>query len=258
MRRFEQFLEGVAKFSSDSFDATVWEKFAEKLHYFQGNLDVSVDFPKLENLQALEGGAANRLYYLATAPEHYAIVASELGAGGMANQGSVPRFGGGSSSRNRLGMTCFCPGTQPRWFTPSSTKARSIALTITWAKRLRRTSCFSALPTPFFEPVWNRRYVDNVQITVGRDRGRGSSRRLLRHGGSGAGYVPKPFLQLLALVAMEPPARSTRMLCAMRRPKCSRASARWLWDTVRGQYVGYGDGRRSARFADAHLMPPSN
>ncbi len=85
--------DGVIKFSQDSFDPTVWAKFAEKVNYFQGNLDVAGDFPKLETyLQSIEKGPANRLYYLATAPEHYTIVASELGAAGMAKQGSDSEF----------------------------------------------------------------------------------------------------------------------------------------------------------------------
>src|SRR5450759_421585 len=47
--------EGVIKFSAESYDSTVWLKFAEMVHYFQGNLDVKEDFPKLESfLQLME------------------------------------------------------------------------------------------------------------------------------------------------------------------------------------------------------------
>ena len=83
--------EGVAKFSMESFDATVWGKFVPRLHYFQGDLDVKEEFPKLEKyLLELEGGPSNRLYYLATAPEHYAIVVGELGIACMAKPEDSP------------------------------------------------------------------------------------------------------------------------------------------------------------------------
>src|ERR1035437_8015310 len=90
--------EGTAQFSAETFDPATWEEFARLIFYFQGNLDVPGDFPKLEAfLQTLEHKPdsgmppgrqdADRLYYLATAPEHYATVVGALGAAGMASQG---------------------------------------------------------------------------------------------------------------------------------------------------------------------------
>ncbi len=77
--------EGVSTFSPETFDPTVWDEFAQKVHYFQGDLDKVEDFSKLDSyLTKMEGRMANRLYYLATAPEHYPVIVSELGAAGMA------------------------------------------------------------------------------------------------------------------------------------------------------------------------------
>src|SRR5512143_3824735 len=79
--------EGVTTFSKDTYEPAAWDKFSQYLHYFQGNLDVKEDFPKLDQyLQGLEKGTANRLYYLATAPEHYSIVVNVLEAAGMTAQ----------------------------------------------------------------------------------------------------------------------------------------------------------------------------
>ncbi|NJD58498.1 MAG: hypothetical protein FIA98_03750 [Anaerolineae bacterium] len=64
--------EGVKSFSPDSYDQVRWEEFSSKLVYFQGDLDVPGDFKRLEDFLAQrEAGPVNRLYYLATAPEHY-------------------------------------------------------------------------------------------------------------------------------------------------------------------------------------------
>src|SRR5512140_2839526 len=77
--------EGVATFSPETFDPAIWDEFARQIHYCQADLDKAEDFPKLDSyLTKIEGGPANRLYYLATAPEHYPIIVSELGMAGMA------------------------------------------------------------------------------------------------------------------------------------------------------------------------------
>ena len=85
-------VEGVTQFSPETFDPPVWAAFSQRLHYFQGDLDIRADFPKLNAfLEALEKGPAIRLYYLAIAPEHYSPVVAELGAAGMAGQGNCWR-----------------------------------------------------------------------------------------------------------------------------------------------------------------------
>ncbi len=81
---------GVEKFSPESFEIGTWDKFAEHIHYFNGNLDNADDFPKLDLfLRSLENGPANRLYYLATAPEFYSPVAGFLGVAGMSKDDEV-------------------------------------------------------------------------------------------------------------------------------------------------------------------------
>ncbi len=58
----ERLLEGVTKFSEATYDPDTWRKFSDYLHYFQGNLDVREDFPRLSQyLDTLEKGPANRL-----------------------------------------------------------------------------------------------------------------------------------------------------------------------------------------------------
>src|SRR6185369_9014384 len=83
----EHLLEGVKEFSAETFDRAVWKKFAERIHYFQGDLDKDNDLTKLDAYaKSLEDGPANRLYYLATAPELYVPAVEALGAAGMAKE----------------------------------------------------------------------------------------------------------------------------------------------------------------------------
>jgi glucose-6-phosphate 1-dehydrogenase len=233
--------DGVMKFSPESFDATVWIKFAEKLHYIQGDLDVTTDFPKLESaLQALEGGPSNRLYYLATAPEHYAIVASELGAAGMAKQTSNPEvwrriivekpFGRDLASAQELNHALHAVFDESQVYRIDHYLGKETAQNV----------LFFRFANTIFEPVWNRRYVNNVQVTVSETVDVAHRAGYYDTAGVMRDMFQNHLLQLLALVAMEAP--SSFNADAVRNEKAKvfesiRPVA--LTDTVRGQYAGY-------------------
>jgi glucose-6-phosphate 1-dehydrogenase len=233
--------DGVVKFSSESFDATVWGKFAEKLHYIQGDLDVTTDFPKLESsLQAMEGGPSNRLYYLATAPEHYAIVTSELGAAGMAKQESDPNvwrriiiekpFGRDLASAQELNRAVHAVFDESQVYRIDHYLGKETAQNI----------LFFRFANTIFEPVWNRRYVNNVQVTVSETVDVAHRAGYYDTAGVMRDMFQNHLLQLLALVAMEAP--SSFNADAVRNEKAKvfesiRPVA--LTDTVRGQYAGY-------------------
>jgi glucose-6-phosphate 1-dehydrogenase len=236
----EKLKEGVKTFSAETFDEAVWNAFAGMLVYFQGNLDVAGDYTRLDTfLAGLENGAANRLYYLATAPEHYALSVQGLGRAGMAMQTNCWRriiiekpFGSDLETAQELNRAVHNVFEESQVYRIDHYLGKETAQNILYFR----------FANTIFEPVWNRRYVDNVQVTVAETvdvENRGSYYDQV---GVVCDMFQNHLLQLLSLVAMEPP--SSFNADAVRNEKAKVLESIRpinLSDTVRGQYEGYCD-----------------
>lgn len=237
----EHLLDGVKQFSPDTFDQAIWDSFAQRLHYFQGNLDNNDDFIKLDkDLKSLEGGPANRLYYLATSPEFYAPVVGALGAAGMAKTDGV--FGDWRRIiiEKPFGRDLVSAQELNRHVHAVFDERQVYRIDHYLGKETSQNILFFRFANTIFEPVWNRRYVDNVQISVTETVDVGHRAGYYDEAGVVRDMFQNHIFQLLALVAMEPP--SSFNADAVRNEKAKvfesiRPIA--LADTVRAQYDDY-------------------
>ncbi len=240
----EHLLTGLHTFSPNSYQADSWDIFSKKIFYRKGNLSDQKDFQHLaETLTNLEDGPANRLYYLAISPEFYQQTILNLGTTGLAAQekgASAPwkhiviekPFGRDLKTARELNETVHKVFTEEQVYRIDHYLGKETAQNI----------LFFRFANTIFEPVWDRRYIDNVQITVAESVDVGHRAGYYDQTGILRDMFQNHLFQLLSLVAMEAPASFNADALRDERVKLLRSVRPLIRaDSVAGQYLGYCD-----------------
>jgi glucose-6-phosphate 1-dehydrogenase len=200
--------EDNKKHSRQGHNAELWSSFAQGIHYQQSEFTDAAGYAalkaKLDRFDEERGAPANRLFYLATAPEFFSVVLEALAAAGL-NQppnGKWSRvvcekpFGKDLATAQRLNRIVG------EVFHERDTYRIDHYL----GKETAQNIMVLRFANEIFEPLWNSRYVDHVQITcsenLGMEGGRGG---YYDTAGALRDMVQNHLFQLLTLVAMEPP-----------------------------------------------------
>ncbi len=241
----EKLADSTAEFVGPAFDRAAWDALAPSVHYHPGDVNRADDFRALGRyLAELEGdGRAERVYYLSTAPRFYEPAIARLGETGLADQGGSVRrvviekpFGVDLASARKLNEAVhrvFPEGQVYRIDHYLGKETVQNVLVLRFANAI-------------FEPVWNRNYVDHVQITVAESGTIGGRGGYYDSAGVLRDMFQNHLLQLLTVTAMEAPARFEADAVRDEKVKILRAIRPMPPDdvaanTVRGQYRKYRD-----------------
>ncbi len=243
--QFRQLLgEGVREFAEFPVSAEAWEKFASSIYYVRGDVGSAEHLAHLDQrLTELEGGRPqrNRLFYLSIAPRLYEPAVKGLGVSGMAREELGWRrvviekpFGRDLASAQALN----------RVVRDAFDEQQVYRIDHYLGKETVQNLLVFRFANGIFEPLWNRDHVDHVQITAAEEVSVEDRGGYYDQSGVVRDMVQNHLLQLLTMVAMEPPnamdAESLRdkkveVLKAIRRWKPEEAARQ----AVRGQYRGY-------------------
>ena len=240
----DEMKEAVVEHSRNEVEGALWNDFAETIHYQQGDFSKAEDYARLserlDQIDAAAGCRGNRLFYLATPPSAYEDIVANLGAAGLADpEGAWSRiviekpFGHDLDSGHELNDAVM------RSFDESQVYRIDHYL----GKDTVRNLLVFRFGNGIFEPVWNRRYVDHVQITVAEDLGVDTRGAFYEEAGASRDILQNHMLQLLSLVAMEPPinfeadALRDEKVRVLRAIDTDWTPTRIHHDVVRGQYT---------------------
>jgi glucose-6-phosphate 1-dehydrogenase len=260
----QQLAATTAKFVGSEFNAETWNTFAKSVFYTRGDIDQPQTFAGLSHfLEEPEGEAgATRLYYLATAPNLYAPAIGQLGAAGLADESRGVRriviekpFGTDLASARALNLATHQVFTEKQVY----------RIDHYLGKETVQNLLVLRFANSIFEPVWNRRYIDHVQITVAEEVDVGRRAGYYDHTGVLRDMFQNHLLQLLMITAMEAPARCSADFVRDEKVKVLRAiqplaATDVAASTVRGQYDGYAgaegvaSGSQTATFAALRLQ----
>src|SRR3984893_905125 len=259
--------EDIRRYAGSEVDPKIWEWFTQRIYYIASEFDDKSLYPKLkttlDKLDKDHSTHQNFFFYLATAPQFFGPIVEQLAAVGLMDESGNHHwrrviiekpFGHDLESARALNKQLLGCASEKQIYRIDHYLGKETVQNILAFR----------FANGIFEPIWNRRYIDHVQITVAERvgvEGRGS---YYEEAGALRDMVQNHLFQLLALSAMEPPISFDPDVVRDERVKILRAirpltPEEVLVDTVRGQYgEGVVDGKPVPGYRQEEGVSPTS
>jgi glucose-6-phosphate 1-dehydrogenase len=235
--------DDMDEFATEKVDDAVWHWLAERLFYLSGDFNDDSTYAQLKDalakLDQQRSTGGNYCFYLATAPQYFRSVVQKLGAAGLTGESDdhwrrvviEKPFGSDLESARNLN----------REIQQVLKEDQIYRIDHYLGKETVQNILVFRFGNGIFEPIWNRRYIECVQITAAEKVGVEQRGGYYEQAGALRDMVPNHLLQLVTLTAMEPPVsfkanavrdEQAKVLHAIQCPSREEADRR----TVRGQY----------------------
>jgi glucose-6-phosphate 1-dehydrogenase len=207
----QEMFEAVSKYSRvKPIDLELWKTFSEQIFYHRSEFDNDQGYISLKSalidLDAQFGTKGNRIFYLSTPPSYFPVITKKLGTHGLVEHPDKlsdrwtkviieKPFGQDLQSAIQLQQE----------ITQYLQEDQIYRIDHWLGKETVQNLLVVRFSNSIFESIWNGRYIDCVQITVSEDLGVGSRGRFWEEAGMIRDIVQNHMMQLLSLVAMEPP-----------------------------------------------------
>jgi glucose-6-phosphate 1-dehydrogenase len=259
--------DDIHQYAGDGVDSDIWEWFTRRLYYVAAEFDDKNLYPqlnaKLEKLDKDHSTHQNYFFYLATAPRFFGQIVEQLSGAGLMDET------GGQHWRRVIiekpfGHDLESAKTLNTQLLSCISEHQIYRIDHYLGKETVQNILAFRFANGIFEPIWNRRYIDHVQITVAETVGVESRGSYYDTAGALRDMVPNHIMQLISLTSMEPPISFRPDAVRDEQAKILHAvqplsSEEVLTRTVRGQYgPGVEEGHRVPGYRQEEDVPPDS